>query len=54
MGLHPILERWHYLSFLKSNDTIQTLRSIKAHSFEPEKIASLLHIIQEDLGFVST
>jgi hypothetical chaperone protein len=45
------LERWHYLSFLKSNDTIQMLRSIQVHSFEPEKIANLLHIIQDDLGF---
>src|SRR5262249_33758150 len=45
------LERWHYLSFLKSNDTIQMLRSIQSNSLEPEKIASLLHIVQEDLGF---
>ena len=45
------LERWHYLSFLKSNDTIQMLRSIQLQSFEPEKIASLLHIVQNDLGF---
>jgi hypothetical chaperone protein len=45
------LERWHYLSFLKSNDTIQMLQSIQTHSFEPEKIASLLHIVQNDLGF---
>src|SRR5438552_152289 len=45
------LERWHYLSFLKSNDTIQMLRSIQSHSLEPEKIASLLHIVQNDLGF---
>ncbi len=45
------LERWHYLSFLKSNDTIQMLRSIQKHSLEPDKIAALLHIIQSDLGF---
>src|SRR5215831_7733351 len=45
------LERWHYLSFLKSNDTIQMLQSIHTHSLEPEKIASLLHIVQNDLGF---
>jgi len=45
------LERWHYLSFLKSNDTIQMLRSIQLQSLEPEKIASLLHIVQNDLGF---
>nr|UXE44422.1 chaperone protein DnaK [uncultured bacterium] len=45
------LERWHYLSFLKSNATVQMLRSIETHSFEPEKIAALLHVVQNDLGF---
>src|SRR5262245_61303612 len=45
------LERWHYLSFLKSNDTIQMLRSIRNSSFEPEKIGALIHIVQNDLGF---
>ena len=45
------LERWHYLSFLKSNDTIQMLRSIQSQSLEPGKIAALLHIVQNDLGF---
>jgi hypothetical chaperone protein len=45
------LERWHYLSFLKSNDTLQMLRSIRSQSFEPERIAALLHLIENDLGF---
>src|SRR5579871_4097127 len=45
------LERWHYLSLLKSSDTIQMLRSICYHSLEPEKITALLHVIQSDLGF---
>jgi len=45
------LERWHYLSLLKSNDTIQMLRSIRHNSFEPEKLDALLHVIQDDLGF---
>jgi hypothetical chaperone protein len=45
------LERWHYLSLLKSNETIQMLRSIRCHSFEPEKLDALLHVIQNDLGF---
>jgi hypothetical chaperone protein len=45
------LERWHYLSLLKSNDTIQMLREIRYNSFEPEKLNALLHVIQEDLGF---
>jgi hypothetical chaperone protein len=45
------LERWHYLSFLKSSDTLQMLRSIEAHSLEPKKIAALLHVVEGDLGF---
>jgi hypothetical chaperone protein len=45
------LERWHYLSFLKSNETLQMLRSIQSNSLEPEKIAGLLHIVENDLGF---
>jgi hypothetical chaperone protein len=49
--LYSDLERWHYLSLLKSNDTIQMLRSICYNSLEPEKISALLHVIQSDLGF---
>ena len=45
------LERWHYLSLLKSNDTIQMLRSIRHQSLEPRKLDALLHVVQEDLGF---
>jgi hypothetical chaperone protein len=45
------LERWHYLSLLKSNDTIQMLRSIRHNSFQPEQLDALLHVIQDDLGF---
>jgi len=45
------LSRWHYLSFLKSNDTIEMLRGIRSHSLDPERISALLHIVQNDLGF---
>jgi len=45
------LERWHYLSFLKSADTLQMLRSIESHSLEPKKIGALLHVVEGDLGF---
>ena len=45
------LERWHYLSFLKSNQTLQMLRSIRSQSLEPQKIAALLHVVENDLGF---
>jgi len=49
--IYSDLERWHYLSFLKSNDTLQMLRSVQTHSFESQKIAALLHIVENDLGF---
>jgi hypothetical chaperone protein len=45
------LSRWHYLSFLKSTETVEMLRNIRSQSLEPEKIASLLHIVEDDLGF---
>ena len=45
------LERWHHLSFLKTNDVMNMLRSVHAQSLEPEKIAALQHLIREDLGF---
>src|SRR5436853_2637988 len=45
------LSRWHYLSFLKSNETIEMLKGIRSQSLEPEKIAALLHIVEDDLGF---
>src|SRR5262245_42500418 len=49
--IYSDLSRWHYLSFLKSNDTIEMLRGIRSQSLEPDRIASLLHIVQNDLGF---
>jgi hypothetical chaperone protein len=45
------LERWHHLSFLRSNSVMNMLNSSKAEAFEPEKIDALIHLIQEDLGY---
>ncbi len=45
------LERWHHLSFLKSADTLNMLKSIAAQALEPEKINALLYLIQHDLGY---
>jgi hypothetical chaperone protein len=45
------LERWHYLSFLKSNDVIEQLERIKAQAIEPEMIGSLIYLIKFDLGY---
>lgn len=49
--LYTNLERWHYLSFLKSKQTMQMLTELRLQAFEPEKIAALIHIIEYDLGY---
>jgi hypothetical chaperone protein len=51
LWVYSDLERWHYLSFLKSSETLQMLRSIASHSEVPEKIAALIHVVEGDLGF---
>ena len=45
------LERWHHLSFLKSADTLNMLKSVRAQALEREKIEALLYLIQHDLGY---
>jgi hypothetical chaperone protein len=49
--LYTNLERWHYLSFLKSKKTMDMLAELRLQAFEPEKIAALLHVIDNDLGY---
>jgi hypothetical chaperone protein len=44
------LERWHHLSFLKSPETMRMLQSVEAQSLEPEKIAKLIALVENDLG----
>jgi hypothetical chaperone protein len=45
------LERWHHLSLLRTKDTMDMLKSTHAQALEPEKIAALMHLIREDLGY---
>lgn len=45
------LERWHHLSFLKSPDTLEMLKNVHGLALEPERLAALLHLIREDLGY---
>jgi hypothetical chaperone protein len=49
--LYTNLERWHYLSFLKSKKTMQMLAELRLQAFEPEKITALIHVIEHDLGY---
>ena len=45
------VEKWHHLSFLRTKETMNMLRTVEAQAVEPEKIAALLHLIREDLGY---
>ncbi len=45
------LERWHHLSFLRSQDTLNMLKSVRAQAEEPDRIDALLYLVQHDLGF---
>ena len=45
------LEHWHRLSFLKARGTMNMLASVRAQALEPEKIAALIHLVNEDRGY---
>lgn len=45
------LERWHQLSFLKTNEVIEQLERIKAQALEADMIGHLIHLIKYDLGY---
>ncbi len=45
------LERWHHLSLLKAKETMNMLESVQRHAVYPDRIAALLHLVNEDLGY---
>ncbi len=49
--IYANLERWHYLSFLRTNNVREILKSARLRALEPEKIEALIAIIDEDLGY---
>jgi hypothetical chaperone protein len=49
--IYANLERWHYLSFLRTNNVREILKSARLRALEPEKIQALIAIIDEDLGY---
>ena len=49
--IYANLERWHYLSFLRSNNVREILRSASIRALEPEKIDALIAMIDQDLGY---
>jgi hypothetical chaperone protein len=49
--IYSNLERWHYLSFLRTANVVEILRSARLRALEPEKIEALVTLIDEDLGY---
>jgi len=49
--IYANLERWHYLSFLRTNNVREILKSARIRALEPEKIQDLITLIEEDLGY---
>jgi len=45
------VEKWHHLSFLRTKEVMNMLRSVEAQALEPAKIEALVHLIREDLGY---
>jgi hypothetical chaperone protein len=49
--IYSNLERWHYLSFLRTREVMEILRTARLRALEPEKIQALSYLIDEDLGY---
>jgi len=49
--IYAHLEHWHYLSFLRTNNVREILKSARIRALEPEKIEALIAIIDGDLGY---
>ena len=49
--LYSQLSSWHRTFFLKDPKTMSVLREVKNQASEPEKVAALIHIISENLGY---
>lgn len=49
--IYANLERWHYLSFLRTRNVLELLTAARKRALEPEKVEALLALIEEDLGY---
>jgi hypothetical chaperone protein len=49
--IYANLERWHYLSFLRTRNVTELLKTARVRAMEPEKIEALITLVDEDLGF---
>jgi hypothetical chaperone protein len=51
LWVYENLQCWHYLSFLKTRKNMRTLNQLRFHALEPEKIAALIQLVEQDLGY---
>jgi hypothetical chaperone protein len=51
LWLYEHLERWHYLSFLKTRKNMETLNTLRFQALEPQRIAALMELVENDLGY---
>ena len=49
--LYEHLERWHYLSFLKTRKNMELLKQIRFQALAPEKLDALIDLVDHDLGY---
>ncbi|HUK41274.1 MAG TPA: Hsp70 family protein [Candidatus Acidoferrales bacterium] len=49
--LYEHLERWHYLTFLKTRKNMELLRRIHFEALEPQKIEAFIDLVDHDLGY---
>jgi len=49
--LYEHLERWHYLSFLKTRKNVELLRKMRFQAVEPQKNDALIDLVDHDLGY---
>lgn len=49
--IYARLEHWHFLSFLRTNNVREILKSARLRALEPEKIEALIAVIEGDLGY---
>ncbi len=49
--IYANLERWHTLSFLRTREVQNLLRTAEKNALEPQKIAALRTVVEHDLGY---
>lgn len=49
--IYARLEKWHHLSLLRTQETMHMLKGLRKQAMEGDRIAALIHLVTEDLGY---